>query len=90
MRLIILPQALRLVIPALVGQAISLFKDTSLVAIVGLFDLLRIAQVVVAQPDWLGLQRETYAFVALIYWIFAFAMSRASQRLERRLGVGKY
>lgn len=90
MRLIILPQALRLVIPALVGQAISLFKDTSLVAIVGLFDLLRIAQVVVAQPDWLGLQQETYAFVALIYWIFAFAMSRGSQRLERNLGVGKY
>ena len=90
MRLIILPQALRLVIPALVGQAISLFKDTSLVAIVGLFDLLRIAQVVVAQPDWLGLQRETYAFVALVYWIFAFAMSRGSQRLERNLGVGKY
>jgi len=90
MRLIILPQALRLVIPAIVGQFISLFKDTSLVAIVGLFDLLRIAQVVVAQADWLGLQRETYAFVALIYWIFAFSMSRASQRLERKLGVGKY
>lgn len=90
MRLIILPQALRLVIPALVGQAISLFKDTSLVAIVGLFDLLKIATVVVAQPDWLGLQQETYAFVALVYWVFAFAMSRASQRLERNLGVGKY
>ena len=89
-RLIILPQALRLVIPAIVGQCIGIFKDTSLVAIVGLFDLLRIAQVVVAQPDWLGLQQETYAFVAFVYWIFAFAMSRASQRLERNLGVGKY
>ena len=89
-RLIILPQALRLVIPAIVGQFISLFKDTSLVAIVGLFDLLRVGQVVVAQPAWLGLQQETYAFVALVYWIFAFTMSRSSQRLERKLGVGKY
>jgi general L-amino acid transport system permease protein len=90
MRLIILPQALRAVIPAIVGQFISLFKDTSLVSIVGLFDLLKIAQVVVAQPDWLGLQQETYAFVALVYWVFAFSMSRASQRLEKKLGVGKY
>jgi general L-amino acid transport system permease protein len=90
MRLIILPQALRLVIPAIVGQCIGLFKDTSLVAIVGLFDILKMAQTVVAQSEWLGLQRETYAFVALVYWIFAFAMSRASQRLERKLGVGQY
>ena len=90
MRLIILPQALRAVIPAIVGQFISLFKDTSLVSIVGLFDLLKIASTVVAQPDWIGLQKETYAFVALVYWIFAFSMSRASQRLERKLGVGKY
>lgn len=90
MRLIILPQALRAVIPAIVGLAIGLFKDTSLVAIVGLLDLLGIARVVVAQPEWLGLQKETYAFIALIYWVFAFNMSRASQRLERKLGVGQY
>lgn len=90
MRLIILPQALRAVIPAIVGQFIGLFKDTSLVAIVGLFDLLKIAQTVVSQPDWLGLQRETFAFIALIYWIFCFAMSTASRRLERNLGIGKY
>jgi general L-amino acid transport system permease protein len=90
MRLIILPQALRAVIPALVGQFISLFKDTSLVAIVGLFDLLGIAKAVVAQPEWFGLQRETYAFVALVYWVCAFSMSSASRRLERKLGVGKY
>jgi general L-amino acid transport system permease protein len=90
MRLIILPQALRLVIPAIVGMCISLFKDTSLVALVGLFDLLNIARTIVAQPDWLGLQRETFAFVALVYWVFAFSMSRASQRLEQKLGVGKY
>lgn len=90
MRMIILPQALRAVIPALVGQFISLFKDTSLVAIVGLFDLLGIARAVIAQPDWFGLQRETFAFVALIYWIFAFSLSSASRNLERKLGVGRY
>lgn len=90
MRLIILPQALRAVIPALVGQFISLFKDTSLVAIVGLYELLGIAQIVVAQPDWFGLQRETFAFVAIVYWVCAFSMSTASRRLERKLGVGKF
>lgn len=90
MRLVVLPQALRAVIPAIVGMCISLFKDTSLVALVGLFDLLNIARVVVAQPDWLGLRKETFAFVALVYWVFAFAMSRASQRLEKKLGVGQY
>jgi general L-amino acid transport system permease protein len=60
------------------------------VAIVGLLDLLGIARVVVAQPEWLGLQKETYAFIALVYWVFAFNMSRASQRVERKLGVGQY
>ncbi len=90
MRLIILPQALRAVIPAIVGQFISLFKDTSLVSIVGLFELMGIAEAVVAQPQWFGLQRETYAFVAVVYWLFAFSMSTASRRLERKLGVGKY
>jgi len=89
MRLIILPQALRAVIPAIVGLFIAMFKDTSLVSIVGLFDLLKIAQVVVSQPDWLGLQRETYVFIAFVYWIFAFAMSLASRRLEHKLGVGE-
>jgi len=88
-RLIILPQALRAVIPALVGGFIGLFKDTSLVAIVGLFDLLRVAQAVVAQPDWLGLQRESYFFVCVVFWFFCFLMSRASLKIERNLGVGE-
>lgn len=90
MRLIILPQALRAVIPANVGQFITLFKDTSLVAIVGLLDLLGIGIAVLAQPEWLGLLPEIYAFIALVYWVFSFAMSNASQRLERKLGVGQY
>lgn len=89
MRLIILPQALRAVIPALVGGFIGLFKDTSLVAIVGMFDFLRIAQAVVAQPAWLGLQTETYLFALFVYWFFSFLMSRGSLRIERNLGLGQ-
>ncbi|HEY5625766.1 MAG TPA: amino acid ABC transporter permease, partial [Dehalococcoidia bacterium] len=87
--LIVLPQALRAVIPALVGQFISLFKDTSLVFILPLLDLLRVAQVASSQQEFLGLQAESLLFIALIYWIIAFSMSRASQQLERNLGVGE-
>lgn len=91
--LITLPQALRAVIPALVGQCISLFKDTSLVSVIGLFDLLQMSKVVQSQTEWLGIPggvwRETLFFVALIYFIFSFAMSRVSLRVERSLGVGQ-
>lgn len=87
--LIVLPQALRLVIPANVGQFISLFKDTSLVAIMGLLELLGIGKAVLANPAYMGLQREVYLFVALIYGIFSYAMSYASRRLEIALGVGE-
>lgn len=88
---VVLPQALRNVIPALVGQFISLFKDTSLVTFLGLLELLGVAQVVVEQPDFRGqgLQAVTLTFVCFIYWCFCYSMSRASQRLERRLGVGE-
>lgn len=87
--LITMPQALRAVIPALVGQVISLFKDTSLVAIIGLFDLLYIAKTVIpGQSAFLGSFMETIVAVAIIYWPFAFAMSRASMRLEKKLGLG--
>jgi len=89
MGLIVLPQALRAIIPSLVGQFISLFKDTSLVAIIGLFDLLNIGQSVLANPDFLGLQREVYVFVAVIYFVFSYAMSYAARRLEKALGVGE-
>lgn len=89
--LIVLPQGLRNVIPALVGQFISLFKDTSLVAIVGLLDLLGVAQIITSQGEFLGqgLQPETLVFAAFVYWVFCYSMSRASQRLEKRLGVGE-
>ena len=87
--LITLPQALRAVLPALVGQTISLFKDTSLVAIIGLADFLRVARDIVPnQPDSLGSILENLLLAAVVYWIFAFSFSRASLRLERRLGLG--
>ncbi len=87
---ITLPQALRSVIPALVGQVISLFKDTSLVAIIGLADFLRVARDIVPnQPASLGSLRESLLFAMVIYWIFTFNVSRASLRLERKLGVGE-
>ncbi len=88
-RLIILPQALRAVIPAIVGQFIGLFKDTTLVAIVALTELLGVANLISAQPDWLGVHREPYVFIALIYFIGNFFMASYSRRLERRLGVGE-
>ena len=87
---IVLPQALRSVIPAIVGQFIALFKDTSLVSIIGLIDLLGVAKSVIANPDWLGLQAEVYLFAAVIYFIFCYAMSYASQDIETDLGVGKH
>ncbi|MFW2338445.1 MAG: amino acid ABC transporter permease [Acidimicrobiia bacterium] len=87
---ITLPQALRSVIPAIVGQIISLFKDTSLVAIIGLADFLRVARDIVPnQPASLGSLRESLLFAMVIYWIFTFNVSRASLRLERKLGVGE-
>ncbi|HEX6327913.1 MAG TPA: amino acid ABC transporter permease [Jiangellaceae bacterium] len=91
MRLIVLPQALRNVIPAMVGQFISLYKDTSLVLIIGLLDLLAVARRVTQQPEFLGqgLHAETLLFVSFIYWVGSYWMSRESQRMERRLGLGE-
>ena len=79
---IMLPQALRAVIPALVGQAISLFKDTSLVAIIGLFDLTRIADSVIVQPEFIGARPEAYLFISIIYFLFSYLMAWASRRVE--------
>ena len=87
---IVLPQALRSVIPAIVGQFIALFKDTSLVSIIGLIDLLGIAKSVIANPDWLGLQAEVYLFAAVIYFVFSYSMSYGSQEIETALGAGAY
>ncbi|PMB04243.1 amino acid ABC transporter permease, partial [Fischerella thermalis CCMEE 5196] len=78
MLLIILPQALRAVIPALVGQFIGLFKDTSLLSIVGLLELTGISRSILAQPQFLNRYAEVYLFVGLLYWVFCYAMSLAS------------
>ena len=88
---IVLPQAIRNVIPALVGQAISLWKDTSLLFIIGLAEPLRVATAVTRQPEFRGegLITVTLLFAAIIYWVTSFTMSRESQRLERKLGVGE-
>jgi His/Glu/Gln/Arg/opine family amino acid ABC transporter permease subunit len=86
---ITLPQALRTVIPAIVGQAIALFKDTTLVSIIGLFDFLLIGQAVINNRYWLGLWDEILFFVAIIYWIFCYSMSYISRRIETNLGVGE-
>ncbi|MCY4021039.1 MAG: amino acid ABC transporter permease [Chloroflexi bacterium] len=89
MRVIILPQALRIVIPVIVSQFIGLLLDTTLVALVGLFDLLGIGQAILSNPNWLGRSQEVYVFIGLIYWILATSMAFASQRLEKNLGVGR-
>ena len=87
---IVLPQALRVTIPPLVGQVIATFKETSLLAVIGIFDLLRMANSAIpAQTAFLGVKREGLLFVCLVYWIFAYNMSKHSQRLEKRLGVGE-
>ena len=89
MGLVVLPQALRHVIPGIVNTFIALFKDTTLVLIIGLFDLLGIVQAAITDPKWLGMSVEGYMFAGLGFWIFCFAMSRYSQYIERRLAVDR-
>jgi general L-amino acid transport system permease protein len=86
---IVLPQALRITIPANVGLFISLLKDTTLVAIVGLLELLGIGRAVLAQPEWLGASFEVYLFVAAVFFVLSYTLSQASYRLEKELGIGE-
>jgi general L-amino acid transport system permease protein len=83
---IILPQALRLVIPPLVNTFIGFFKDTSLVLIIGLFDLLTMGKVALSDPPWQSFSTEVYFMLGAIYMAFCFAMSRYSRSLESELG----
>ena len=85
---IILPQALRMVIPPLVNTFIGSFKDTSLVLIVGLFDLLNMGTVALSDPPWQSFSTEVYLTLAVIYFVFCFAMSKYSRGLERELARG--
>ena len=87
-RKIILPQALKIVIPPLVGIFISLFKDTSLVVIIGIFDLTQAAKAALSDAAWRGFGVEAYVFISLIYFVYCYSMSKYSQSLERRLSTG--
>ena len=91
--LIVMPQALRAVIPPIVSQVISLFKDTSLVAIVGLFDLLYIGSKVIPNQsqgaNFLGTIQENILFCAIFYWLFTYSFARRSMKIEKRLGLGE-
>ncbi|WP_299441611.1 amino acid ABC transporter permease [uncultured Rhodospira sp.] len=86
--LIILPQALKMVIPGIVNTFIALFKDTTLVLIIGLFDILGTVQAAIVDPAWGRVAVEGYVFAAFCFWIFCFGMSRYSQGLERKLHTG--
>ncbi len=85
MRLIILPQALKIVIPPTVGILISAFKDTSLVAIIGLYDILNTTKSILTEPEWTGFSTEAYIFVAMVYYVCCFSMSQYSRRIEKQL-----
>ncbi|BBO85665.1 amino acid ABC transporter permease [Desulfosarcina ovata subsp. sediminis] len=88
MRLIILPQALKIVIPPSVSILISAFKDTSLVVIIALYDLLKTTKSVLSDPKWMGFSAEAYIFLALVYFLCCYFMSNYSRRLERELDTG--
>jgi general L-amino acid transport system permease protein len=89
MLLVILPQAIKVSIPNLVGNAIGLFKDTTLVLIIGLFDLLTMVGLTAADSHWTGFETEGYVFVTFIFWIFCFSLSKYSKVLENRLNTNK-
>ncbi|MXW91865.1 MAG: amino acid ABC transporter permease [Rhodospirillaceae bacterium] len=85
MGLIVLPQALKISIPGIVNTFIGLFKDTTLVIIIAMFDILGIGNAMLAHPDWQGLSTEAYVFIALFFFVACFSMSRYSIHLEKRL-----
>lgn len=85
LRLVVLPQALKLVIPPMVNLAIGIFQDTTLVIIIGMYDVLNAARTAATDPNWLGFYNEAYAVVALFYFATCFAASRYSLWLERRV-----
>lgn len=88
MGFIILPQALKIVIPPMVSLFIAVFKDTSLVVIIGIYDLMNATKASLVDPAWKGFSVESYVFVSLIYFVFCWSMSKYSQNLEKRLQTG--
>ena len=87
-RLIIMPQALKISIPGIVSTFIGLFKDTTLVSVIGLLDPLGLSNGIRANAEWNGVVWEIYGFIALMFWVFCFSMSRYSMYLERKLQTG--
>ena len=87
--LIVLPQALKAVLPALVGQFIGLFKDTSLVYIIGLKELAGISDSIRSNPDFIGTAKELYFTISVIYFIFSYAMSSGARSLEKQLNTNR-
>lgn len=87
MGLVILPQALKISIPNIVGSFVALFKDTTLVLIIGLFDVLAMVTLTTKDPHWLGFETEGYVFVTIIYWIICFSMSKYAQSVENRFNT---
>jgi len=85
--LIVLPQALKISIPNIVGSSISLFKDTTLVLIIGLMDMLAMVGLTTADPYWLGRETEGYVFVTIVMWVMLYSMSRYSRKLELRFNT---
>ncbi len=84
---IVLPQALRVVIPSIVGTSISLVKDTTLVTIIGLLDVLAVVTAASADSNWLGFETEGYVLVAFFFWVLCFSLSRYSYSVEKKLNV---
>ena len=85
---VVLPQALKAIIPVTVNQFISLFKDTTLVALVGMLDLVGMGRAVLGNPTWLGTHKEIYFFIGVLFWILNYSMSYGSRKLEQRLHTG--
>jgi general L-amino acid transport system permease protein len=88
-RLVVLPQALRATIPAFANLAIGVFHDTTLVVVIGWYDLLATARAATLDPEWIGFYDEAFLFAGAVYLVVSFALSRHSQWIERRLAVGR-
>lgn len=88
MTFIVVPQAIKHVIPGIVNSFIALFKDTTLVSIIGMFDVLGIVQAATTHPDWLGFSIEAYFFAGIFYWCCCYSMSKYSLSIERKLSKG--
>jgi len=86
---VVLPQALRIIVPGIINTVVDLFKDTTLVTIIGLFDLLGAVEQALKDPAWLGFAKEGYVFSAMVFFVCCYAMSAYGRSMERRLAQGQ-